>query len=49
VLPDKSERTGKLDADGHAKITGLAAGVCQVSVPKLDQDAWAVSPAPSSP
>lgn len=40
TLPGGKVITGTLDGDGLARIDGIPAGVCQVSFPNLDQDAW---------
>jgi uncharacterized Zn-binding protein involved in type VI secretion len=39
-LPDGSTRRGRLDDCGKARLDGIAAGVCTVSFPRLDADAW---------
>ncbi len=39
-LPDGSLRTGRLDADGRARLTGIARGACRVSFPFLDATSW---------
>jgi len=41
VLPDGSERAGKTDARGLARVEGIAAGECTLSFTALDADAWA--------
>jgi hypothetical protein len=43
VLPDGSKRSGQLDAEGHALVTDLPPGQCQVTFPKLDADSWSYS------
>jgi len=40
VLPDGTERTGKLDAVGEAKLTGVEPGTCKISFPETDDDDW---------
>lgn len=39
-LSDGSVATGTLDAHGHARVDGIPPGECQVTFPKLDEDAW---------
>lgn len=39
-LPDGSIREGSLDGEGRARIDGIEAGVCLVTFPALDQEAW---------
>lgn len=40
-LPDGRLRTGRLGADGVARVDGIEkAGNCKVTFPDLDQDAW---------
>lgn len=39
-LPGGTMITGTLDADGTARVDGIPPGLCQVSFPELDQDAW---------
>lgn len=42
VLPDGDEVMGYLDADGLARVDNIKQpGVCKVSFPELDKDAWA--------
>lgn len=38
--PSGAVRTGRLDAQGRARLEGLPFGPCHVSFPDLDQDAW---------
>jgi hypothetical protein len=40
VLPDGSERIGKLDAYGLARVEDVPRGECQIMFPDLDRDAW---------
>lgn len=40
TLPDGSKASGRLDADGLARLEGLDPGTCQVCLPDLDRDAW---------
>jgi hypothetical protein len=35
VTPDGSERTGRLDGNGYARLDGLDPGSCDVMFPKL--------------
>lgn len=46
TLPDGEERTGRLDAQGRARIEGIGKGECQVTLPRLDRDAWERAEAP---
>ena len=39
LLPDGSERTGKTDASGIARIEGIPQGTCKASFPDLDMEA----------
>ena len=39
-LPGGTMITGRLDSDGTARVDDIPPGLCQVSFPKLDQDAW---------
>ena len=40
-LPDGSERSGKLDDEGRARVTGLEqADTCQVCFPRRDAAIW---------
>lgn len=40
-LPDGRVRTGRLDAEGKARIDGIAqTGNCKIRFPDLDQEAW---------
>jgi len=40
VAPGGGVFSGKTDADGVARVEGLAAGECRVSFPDLDEEAW---------
>ena len=40
TLPDDSVTEGTLDTDGKAKIQNIDPGMCQISFPDLDGDAW---------
>lgn len=41
-LPDGRTRTGRLDSNGRATVTGIEdPGSCQVSFPNIDVSAWA--------
>jgi hypothetical protein len=40
ALPGGKVVEGWLDANGLARIEGIAGGICLVSFPKLDKDAW---------
>jgi hypothetical protein len=40
VLPDGSKRSGQLDGKGYALIDNIPAGNCQVTFPRLDEEAW---------
>lgn len=46
TLPDGEERTGQLDAQGRARIEGIGKGECQLTLPRLDRDAWERAAAP---
>ena len=39
-LPDGSQRTGRTDGDGRARITGIDPGTAKVSFPDLDKKAY---------
>lgn len=39
-LPDGSVRTGQLDQNGIARLTGIDPGTCQVSFPDFDARRW---------
>ena len=39
-LPGGTIVSGYLDADGTARVDDIPPGVCHVSFPELDQDAW---------
>jgi hypothetical protein len=39
-LPDGTTRTGTLDARGRARIDCIAPGMCRVTFPRLDREAW---------
>jgi hypothetical protein len=41
VFPDGSKRSGQLDEQGRVIVSSILEGVCQVSFPRLDADAWA--------
>ena len=43
TLPGGKVLTGTLDANGIASIKNIPSGVCSVSFPDLDQEAWAVA------
>ena len=40
VLPDQTVREDRLDGNGKARLQRLEAGVCKVTFPDLDPDAW---------
>jgi len=40
ALPGGTIVTGTLDAEGMARVANLPAGMCKVSFPDLDKDAW---------
>jgi hypothetical protein len=40
---DGKIREGFLDEDGRARVEGIAPGLCRVTFPELDSDAWAAS------
>ena len=40
TLPDGSVQEGTLDEEGLARVEGFESGMCQVTFPDLDQDAW---------
>ena len=40
TLPGGKVITGELDASGVVHIEGIPAGICQISFPKLDKEAW---------
>jgi hypothetical protein len=40
-LPDGSVREGTLDDRGLARVDGIDAGECEVTFPRLDEEAWA--------
>jgi hypothetical protein len=40
TLPDGALAEGTLDDKGHARIEGIEPGTCQITFPKLDQEAW---------
>jgi hypothetical protein len=43
VLPDGTVVNGCLDQSGFARLQQIASsGECQISFPKLDQDAWKI-------
>ena len=39
-LPDGSERSGRLDRNGFARISGIDPGTCEVSFPDLHGPEW---------
>jgi hypothetical protein len=39
-LPDGTTRSGRLDAQGRARIDGLDPGSCRITFPDLDEAAW---------
>jgi len=39
-LPDGSTKEGTLDGDGLARVDDIDEGMCEVSFPTLDKDAW---------
>ena len=40
LLPGGTIREGTLDAQGMARVDDIPSGVCSVSFPNLDKDAW---------
>ena len=40
LLPGGTIREGTLDAQGTARVENIPGGVCSVSFPDLDKDAW---------
>jgi hypothetical protein len=40
TLPDDTVAEGTLDERGFARIDGIEPGNCNVTFPRLDQDAW---------
>jgi uncharacterized Zn-binding protein involved in type VI secretion len=40
TLPGGTSRTGFLDDDGCTRLDDLSPGICQVSFPDLDEEAW---------
>jgi hypothetical protein len=40
TLPGGTVLTGTLDDNGCARVDGVPPGLCVVSFPKLDQEAW---------
>ena len=40
TLPDGSYSDGTLDAQGGAQVKGFSPGVCKISFPNLDSEAW---------
>ncbi len=49
TTPDGSLQTGRLGADGAARLDGLVAGVCDITFPDLDGREWGRSSPPSPP
>jgi hypothetical protein len=39
-LPDDTTTDGTLDEKGFARAEGIEPGTCQITFPKLDQEAW---------
>jgi hypothetical protein len=39
-LPDGSEKEGKLDENGWARVEIAAKGDCEVTFPEMDEEAW---------
>lgn len=39
-LPDGTTSKGTLDGNGFARVEGFEPGKCEVSFPKLEDDAW---------
>jgi hypothetical protein len=55
VLPDGSERTGKLDGHGRARVEGIPPGKCRVTFPEREplwwrstKEAFTAPPAPAA-
>lgn len=40
TLPDGTIAEGTLDEKGLARVDGIEAGLCQITFPDLDKDAW---------
>ena len=40
ALPGGKIISGTLDSQGLARVEGIPAGICQVSFPDLDKEAW---------
>ena len=40
VLPNSTERKGKTDARGVARVEGIKEGTCKISFPDLDAKSW---------
>jgi len=40
VLPDGTERKGKTDIRGLARVEGIKEGTCRISFPHLDAESW---------
>jgi hypothetical protein len=49
TLPDGSIRHGSVDSEGQAKVTGITAGLCEISFPNLDAQDWELSLPPEAP
>lgn len=48
TLPGGRVIEGRLNDEGLVRLEGIPAGVCQVTFPKLDQDAWVAVESESS-
>lgn len=40
TLPDKTVKKGTLDENGFARVDGIDPGMCEITFPELDKDAW---------
>ena len=40
VLPDGTERTGKTNAHGVARLEGIKEGTCKIGFPGLEAETW---------
>lgn len=40
ILPNGMVAKGSTDEQGKAKVEGFVSGVCQLTLPELDSDAW---------